>query len=78
MAVFWGFNGTYRGPKQSCSAHTPLLVLGFMEEFHVQAGPYRAAGGAGAELGYCSALQKVLAPNLELSAPGKRLPGASC
>lgn len=61
MAVFWGFNG----PKQSYSARTPLLVLGFMEEFHVQAGPYRAPGGAEAELGYCSALQKVIAPNLE-------------
>lgn len=65
MVVFWGFNGTYRDPKQSYSAPTPLVVLGFIEEFQVQAGPYRAAGGAEAELGYCSALQKVIAPNLE-------------
>lgn len=34
-------------------------------KFQVQAGPYRAAGGAEAELGYCSALQKVIVPNLE-------------
>lgn len=65
MVGFWGFNGTYGGPKQSYSVRTPLAVLGFGEEFHVQAGPYRAAGGAEAELGYCSALQKVIAPNLE-------------
>lgn len=65
MAVFWGFNGTYGAPKQSYLARTPLLVLGFMEEFHGQAGPYRVAGGAEAELAYCSAFQKVIAPNLE-------------
>lgn len=65
MVVFWGFNGTCGGPKQSYSAHTPLVVLGFMEEFHVQAGPSRAAGGAKADLGYCSALQKVIVPSLE-------------
>lgn len=36
----------------------PLVVLGFMEEFHVQAGPYRAAGGAEAELGYAVPYKK--------------------
>lgn len=58
MVVFWGFNGTYGGPKQSYSARTPLVVLGFMEEFHVQADPYRAAGGAEAELGYAVPYKK--------------------
>lgn len=36
------FNCTYGGPKQRCSVSTPLVVLGFMEEFHVQAGPLQS------------------------------------
>lgn len=53
-------------PTEALSkARIPLVVLGIMEEFQAQADPYRAAGGAEAELGHCSALQKVIAPNLE-------------